>query len=118
MGSGKDQSNFVGIRKSEPGDPEPSPPTHSARIATYNTVNSHGLSVGQAVEIRNASPNEYNGIFEITSVPTSTSFQYVMKADPMADATFAGQFRTLWQVGRLEVENNLIELIVSIWPII
>jgi hypothetical protein len=62
--------------------------------------------------------NPFNGYFVITSLPSTSSFNYVMGSDPGADGdvgttpTFQGK----WQVRRQVIENNLIELGANISP--
>ena len=98
------------------------------KTATFTTQAAHGLEVGQAVRIQNAHigglavPDDgqtYNGFLAVDSVPTSTSFTYRMITAPAADADTTPSanlptFDTLWQVGLIVIENNLIELIPSI----
>jgi hypothetical protein len=57
-------------------------------------------------------------MFVIASVPSPTSFTYAMLNAPSADADSSPKptFGALWQVGRVVVENNVIELVVSILP--
>jgi hypothetical protein len=52
----------------------------------------------------------YNGTFAIGTVPNSTTFTYQMTGTPTGAAN-SGTFGALWQVGRLAIENNLIELL-------
>jgi hypothetical protein len=84
--------------------------------ANFITSLPHGFSVGQAVQILDASPSPYNGIFVITSVPSPTRFTYLMTSDPGSDASGSFTFAALWQVGRLVIENNIIELVLNPAP--
>jgi hypothetical protein len=78
-------------------------------VALATTTYEHGLSVDEAVFISKGSHAFYNGRFRVSTVPTTTSFEYVMSGDPGADST-SGYFGRLWQVGNLVIENNVIEL--------
>lgn len=83
----------------------------------------HGLSAGEAVVIRfahvrgNPTVSPYfNGPFHVDQVLSATQFTYIMKGDPGgdADAWPVPKFGRLWQVGRLAIENNVIELMPSL----
>jgi hypothetical protein len=93
------------------------------RVATGTTLLLHGLAKGQPVMIAGARiggqpapANTYNGSFGIDSVPSPTSFTYVMTTAPSAnaDASPAPTFGALWQVGRLILEHNVTELVLPI----
>ncbi len=53
-------------------------------------------------------------MFPIASVPTPTSFTYIMGTIPSGSASGSFAFGALWQVGRLVIENNSIELVITI----
>ncbi len=55
--------------------------------ATVTTSAAHGYSVGWQVSIGNASNSLYNGTYTIVSVPSTTTFTYVMTGSPAASAT-------------------------------
>lgn len=61
--------------------------THSTTTATATTASSHGFFVNDIIVISGASPSGYNGTFTIVSVPTSSTFTYVMGSDPGTNAT-------------------------------
>jgi hypothetical protein len=93
------------------------------RTATLATpqLAPHGLSVGEAVVIANAfvgghASEYFNGHFYVAQVLSGTQFTYVMKGDPGgdADASPAPLFGRLWQLGRVAIENNVIELMRSL----
>jgi hypothetical protein len=44
--------------------------------ATVTTTAAHGLSIGQTVYIDGVTPTGYNGVYAITSVPSSTNFSF------------------------------------------
>lgn len=54
--------------------------------ATATTLQAHGLQVGDRVNVRGANQTEYNGVFVITGV-TSTTFTYVVGGAPATPAT-------------------------------
>ncbi len=90
--------------------------------ATFRTAQAHGFLPGQGVNITNAPVagslvNAYNGLFVITSV-SSTLFTYVMNSDPGAngDVGSTPRFAAKWQVRRMVIENNLIELGLNVHP--
>src|SRR5262249_50494711 len=82
----------------------------------------HGLEKGDVIHLTNAGkwdaiPNSnYNGNWTVDAVPDSTHFQFLLDTDPGLDSSsseFAsGYFGRLWQVKRVVVENNVIELAV------
>ena len=100
----------------------------SAKIATelpYGTFK-HGLLIGDAVRVTFAGhfdassyPNStiFNGPFRVTAVPDAQTFEYELPSDPgtdSSDAQFApGYFGRIWQVRRLVIEKNVMELNVQ-----
>jgi hypothetical protein len=90
--------------------------TNNGAIAIFETYLPHGFSVGQAVQIAGASDPLFNGTFPVWSVPNPTQFTYQMTSTPSPNTSTSFTFRTLWQTGRLVIENNIIELIPNIHP--
>ena len=95
--------------------------------ATFTTSAAHGLVLGQVLAVAGAKiggnpapADTYNGVFVVASVPNPTQFTYQMKSAPSdnADASPAPKFGALWQVGRLVIENNIIELVLTITTLI
>ena len=86
--------------------------THNGNIATLKTVNEHHLLAGEAIAVDFATPSDYNGNFTILSVPDPKSMTYAMASTPILDASGA-KWAFIWQAGRVIVESNIIELIVS-----
>lgn len=82
--------------------------------ATFDTLTAHGFSVQQAVDILGATQGAYNGTFPIQTVTSPRLFTYVMGSSPSSPATGSPTFAALWQVGRVIVENNVVELLPSI----
>lgn len=48
--------------------------TVAAGIATVTTGSAHGLSIGQPVQLAGVTPTTYNGIWQIATVPSGTTF--------------------------------------------
>lgn len=48
----------------------------ASNVVTITTPSAHGLMAGMTVEISGLSGNQFNGRFQIDSVPTTTSFTY------------------------------------------
>jgi hypothetical protein len=58
--------------------------TRSGSTATGTTAAAHGLAVGDTITISGATDPLYSGTFRVASVPTGTTFTYVMTAVPAA----------------------------------
>jgi len=65
--------------------------THVGVVATLTTASAHGLSTGNQVAISGCTPSEYNGVYTITVV-NSTSFTYTMDAVPSGSASVVGSY--------------------------
>jgi hypothetical protein len=61
--------------------------TRSSTTATATTLAVHGRSVGDWVTIAGAAQSEYNGTFQIATVPTTTTFTYTVAGSPATPAT-------------------------------
>jgi hypothetical protein len=61
--------------------------TRSGSTATCTTPLAHGFNVGDRINIRGANQAEYNGIFVLTAVPTSTTFTFTVAGSPATPAT-------------------------------
>jgi hypothetical protein len=130
-GNGNPTSLTYGM-PSDPGDnaaasPAPmcgkqvaTPLTANGLTASFNTIGPHALSVGQGVVVADAVDvplqlqQLYNGTFPVASVPSATSFTYQMPGTPTNNASQTPDFGALYQVGRLLIENNVIELVPNI----
>jgi autotransporter-associated beta strand protein len=55
----------------------PTGATESGRTVTITTATPHNLSAGQRVQIAGVGVAGYNGLYTITSVPSSTTFTYI-----------------------------------------
>jgi len=58
--------------------------TALSNVATFVSQKQHGLVLGDLVEIDNAIPSSYNGIFTVTSVPNGLTFTYGLLSTPVA----------------------------------
>jgi len=48
----------------------------------------HGFDIGNLINISGAAPEEYNGVFEVTSIPTAATFTYsAVAGDTVTDGT-------------------------------
>ena len=48
----------------------------------------HGFDIGNLINISGAAPEEYNGVFEVTSIPTAATFTYsAVAGDTITDGT-------------------------------
>jgi autotransporter-associated beta strand protein len=61
--------------------------SESGTTVTITTAAAHPFQVGQLVNIAGVSVNNYNGIFTITAVPTSTTFTYTETHTGLVGAT-------------------------------
>jgi len=53
----------------------------SSNNATIRTETRHNLSIGDTVEIVNVSPDDYNGTYQVTSIPSEIEFRYALVLD-------------------------------------
>jgi len=65
--------------------------THVSTTATVTTSTSHGLATGEYVSITGCTPSDYNGVYEITVI-NSTTFTYVMSSVPSGNASVVGVY--------------------------
>lgn len=61
--------------------------TRSSTTATLTSSVAHRLSVGEYVTVSGATQTEYNGIFQVVSVPTATTLTYTVSGTPASPAT-------------------------------
>jgi len=54
----------------------------SSNLVTVRSELPHGLSVGDQVEIKNATPTGYNGTYTVNSLVSAKEFTYTLTADP------------------------------------
>ena len=65
--------------------------TNVTTTATANTGLPHGLTTGDTITMSNCTPSDYNGVFTVTVVDTTT-FEYTMLADPGGSASIIGSY--------------------------
>ena len=65
--------------------------THVGDVATLTTSSAHGLATDDQVAIAGCTPSDYNGVYTITVV-NSTSFTYTMSTVPATNATVVGDY--------------------------
>jgi hypothetical protein len=65
--------------------------TRSGTTATATTATAHNLTSGRYISITGCTPSDYNGIYMITVV-NSTTFTYVMANVPANNATVVGTY--------------------------
>jgi hypothetical protein len=62
----------------------------SGLTATATVSTSHSLAEGDWVLLSNQAPQAYQGEYQVTSVPSGTTFTYTLPYDPASDATTPG----------------------------
>lgn len=104
--------------------------TRSSTTATATTTTAHGLKRGDHVTIAGAVETDYNGEFEIQSVPTTTTFTYTVANSPTTPATgtitcyrmnmeiwgyddFATELAAFSESSSILIPDNYSDLIVS-----
>lgn len=102
--------------------PNPTRGGPDGRTATFRTTQPHGFLPGQGVGITDvkvggSTSNPFNGDFSIVAV-SSDEFTYRMNSDPGADADadLTAYYQEKFQVRRLTIENNIIDLSLNIHP--
>ncbi len=97
--------------------------TRMGVIATFvvGTGQEHNLVVGQPVAIDKAlvnasTDNPFNGYYVVKSILSANSFTYEMAAEPSTDAATspAPEFQPVAQIANWSIENNIIELALSV----
>ena len=63
--------------------------------ATVTTSGTHGLVVGDWVTFSGQAPAVYQGEFQVRTVPTTSTFTYVIPYDPGSDATTTGTYQKI-----------------------
>lgn len=58
--------------------------TFANGVATATTGSAHGLTSGKFITITGAAPAQYNGTYQVASVPSATTFTYVPASAPSA----------------------------------
>lgn len=105
-------STFDNNDNLRPGQSLVSSYVNGEHIATFTTQKPHGLVVDQAVRIIADSGHEaYAGFYAVDTVPSDTTFTYKLTSAPSSSSASNPKFGALWQVGHVEFENNVIDLI-------
>lgn len=61
--------------------------TYANGAATATFAAAHGLNVGQYVTVSGAAPSQYNGTYQVQSVPSTTTLTFVPASAPSGAAT-------------------------------
>lgn len=61
--------------------------TSSSGVATGTTSSAHGLKVGDYITVSGANETDYNGVFRLSSIPSTTTFTYSVENSPSSPAT-------------------------------
>jgi len=69
--------------------------TRTGTTATVTTAAGHGLDLYDWVVFSGQAPQVYQGEYQVTSVPTSTTFTYTLPYDPGSDATTVGTYKNV-----------------------
>jgi len=69
--------------------------TSAGTTATVTTATNHGLAVGDYVYLFGQTPTAYSGTYQITTVPTSTTFTYTLPASTTSPAGAAGSYQKI-----------------------
>jgi len=69
--------------------------TSVGTVATVTTATNHGLAVGDYVYLFGQTPTAYSGTYQITTVPTTTTFTYSIVAATTSPAGAAGSYQKI-----------------------
>ena len=69
--------------------------TSTGTVATVTTATNHGLAVGDYVYLFNQTPTAYSGTYQITAVPTTTTFTYSIVTTTTSPAGAAGSYQKI-----------------------
>lgn len=75
-------------------------------VATVTTTLPHGLVVGQTVSIAGVTDLTYDGVFVVTSVPTTTTFTYVNTVSTLPSAGGTATYIPLTSIGTITVTTS------------
>jgi len=88
------------------------PLVSSGTTATFTTSLRHTLEAGQGIIVSDLG-TPYDGGFTIASVPTPETLTYEMASAPSGNADPSAQISSVWQVGRIVAERNIIALVLN-----
>src|SRR5260370_31635652 len=89
------------------------PLVSSGTTATFTTALRHTLEAGQGIIVSGAGA-PYDGGFSIKSVPSPETLTYEMATGASGNASLLAQIKSVWQVGRIVAERNIIELVLNL----
>ena len=69
--------------------------SRSGTTATVATGGAHGLVIGDWVLLSSQAPAVYQGEFQVRTVPSGTTFTYVLPYDPGSNATTTGTYQKI-----------------------
>jgi hypothetical protein len=109
---------------SDPGaDPSPAsascwaasatPASGSGTVATFTTLTRHTLEIGQGIVVTGGGA-PYDGGFAIQAVPLPETLVYNLSSTPSGNALPRAAFISLWQIGLLIAERNVIDLVLNL----
>ena len=79
--------------------------TLASGVATLRTTTAHGLKIGDTVKITGVD-NDFNGVFIVTTIPTTTTFTYVCTGTTVAATAVIGGAATKLVVNDILCELN------------
>jgi hypothetical protein len=62
----------------------------AGNVATISTAVAHNLAVGDSVFVAGVTPNGYNGLFAVASIPSTTTFTYSLTQTSLASGSSGG----------------------------
>jgi hypothetical protein len=102
--------------------------TSSGTTATVTTRFAHNLAVGATIQVTGAEQGTYNGTFTIATVPTPTTFTYVMGGTPsvspatglLIKVSAVNWFGSSNRVGFMDQQNGLFfeydgQMLYAVW---
>lgn len=87
------RQNLFGVTDNNPNNPDDgvlilsNDVTYNSGVVTVNTTKAHNYITGTLINISGLSDDVYNGTFEISTVPNSTQFTYLIAGTPSSPAT-------------------------------
>lgn len=81
--------------------------TWSTGVATIQTINAHGMSVGSSFTITGMLPSTWNGYYTVVSVIDSTTITVAITSNPGSVVYYGGLRFVDRPVSRTTIENNI-----------
>lgn len=79
-----------------------------AGVVSFTVSADHGYTVGERITVTGMTPAAYNGVYIVTSTPTTTSFTAALAADPTAASAFGTSSRVAHSTDSMLIENNIV----------